>query len=219
MLSHSEENYLKAIFHLRSNEGQAVSTTELSEHLNTKPSSVTDMLQRLSSNHWVDYRKYKGVILSQNGEQAALKIIRKHRLWEVFLVEHLNFNWDEVHEVAEQLEHIQSDQLTAALDRFLNFPKYDPHGDPIPDATLQLSKRTKKLLSNFKREESGVCIGVKDSSADFLKVLDRLAISLGSAIQVIDIEEFDQSMWISVDGEQKYISTKIASNLYLKPTT
>ena len=122
MLSHSEENYLKAIFHLRSNEGQAVSTTELSEHLKTKPSSVTDMLQRLSSNQWVDYRKYKGVILSQNGEQAALKIIRKHRLWEVFLVEHLNFNWDEVHEVAEQLEHIQSDQLTAALDRFLNFP-------------------------------------------------------------------------------------------------
>ena len=140
-------------------------------------------------------------------------------MWEVFLVEHLHFNWDEVHEVAEQLEHIQSDQLTAALDRFLNFPKYDPHGDPIPDATLQLSKRTKKLLSNFKREECGVCIGVKDSSADFLKVLDRLAISLGSAIQVIDIEEFDQSMWISVDGEQKYISTKIASNLYLKPTT
>lgn len=219
MLSHSEENYLKAIFHLRSNEGHAVSTTELAEHLNTKPSSVTDMLQRLSGNQWVDYRKYKGVILSKNGEQAALKIIRKHRLWEVFLVEHLNFNWDEVHEVAEQLEHIQSDQLTAALDRFLNFPKYDPHGDPIPDATLQLSKRTKKLLSNFKREECGVCIGVKDSSADFLKVLDRLAISLGSAIQVIDIEEFDQSMWIAVDGEQKYISTKIASNLYLKPTS
>lgn len=217
MLSRSEENYLKAIFHLRTDKSSAVSTTELAEHLNTKPSSVTDMLQRLNSNKWVDYRKYKGVILSRNGEQAALKIIRKHRLWEVFLVEHLNFNWDEVHEVAEQLEHIQSEQLTSSLDQFLNFPKYDPHGDPIPDATLQLSRRTKKLLSNFKREEWGVCIGVKDSSADFLKVLDRLSISLGSEIQIIDIEEFDQSMRIAVDGQQKYISTKIASNLYLNP--
>src|SRR5690606_2378300 len=139
----------------------------------TKASSVTDMLKKLSDKQLVNYVKYQGVTLTKEGKKTAAKIIRKHRLWEVLLVEKLDFSWDEVHEVAEQLEHIDSDQLIDRLDKHLNFPKFDPHGDPIPSRDGDFPERKKVLLSSLNTGDSGICVGVKDTSTSFLKFLDK----------------------------------------------
>jgi DtxR family Mn-dependent transcriptional regulator len=216
MLSLSEENYLKAIYHLYRGQDSAVSTNDLSGFLNTKASSVTDMLKKLAEKSLVIYKKYQGVRLSEKGETTALKIIRKHRLWEVFLVEKLNFNWDEVHDIAEQLEHIQSEKLTEKLDAFLEYPKRDPHGDPIPNRNGEFTVANKVVLSDLDIGESGVCIGVKDSSSDFLNYLDKQGIALGKSIEIKDKESFDRSVLITFDNISLRISEQIANNLYIK---
>ena len=218
MFSLSEENYLKAIFHLQNSYKNGVSTNALAEEMQTKASSVTDMVKRLSEKELVNYKKYQGVKLSEQGRAAAIEVIRKHRLWEVFLVEKLNFNWDEVHEVAEQLEHIKSEKLTAELDRFLGHPQRDPHGDPIPDAKGNFAVANRILLSELKIQETGICVGVKDSSAEFLQYLDKNNISLGGNVKVLEKEEFDQSMLIEMDGKELMISKQISTNLYIKTT-
>ena len=218
MFSLSEENYLKAIFHLQNSYKNGVSTNALAEEMQTKASSVTDMIKRLSEKSLVNYKKYQGVKLSEAGRAAAIEVIRKHRLWEVFLVEKLNFNWDEVHEVAEQLEHIKSEKLTAELDRLLGFPQRDPHGDPIPDSEGNFSVANRVLLSELKTEETGICVGVKDSSTEFLQYLDKNNISLGATVTVKQKEEFDQSMLIEMDDNELMISNQISTNLYIKTT-
>jgi len=216
MFSLSEENYLKSIFHLEQKNPAGVSTNALAEQLETKASSVTDMLKKLSDKKLVIYRKYQGVKLSKSGREIALSVIRKHRLWEVFLVEKLEFNWDEVHEVAEQLEHIRSEKLIRELDRFLDFPKRDPHGDPIPDSKGNLAVSDKVILSELLKGESGVCVGVKDSSAEFLQYLDKNSISLGKKITVKEKEIFDGSLTIIIGGKELNISRAVAQNLLLK---
>ncbi len=216
MFSLSEENYLKAIFHLETAYKNGVSTNALAEEMQTKASSVTDMIKRLSDKDLVNYKKYQGVKLSKVGRSAAIEVIRKHRLWEVFLVEKLGFSWDEVHEVAEQLEHIKSEKLTKELDKFLEYPKRDPHGDPIPDSDGNFSVPNRVLLSVLKKDEAGICVGVKDSSVEFLQYLDKNKISLGKKIEVVEKEEFDQSMVIVVDGNELRISNQIATNLFIK---
>ena len=216
MFSLSEENYLKAIFHLETSYKSGVSTNALAEEMQTKASSVTDMVKRLSDKDLVNYKKYQGVKLSEAGKRAAIEVIRKHRLWEVFLVEKLGFNWDEVHEVAEQLEHIKSEKLTNELDKFLEHPKRDPHGDPIPDAQGNFSVANRILLSDLDIGETGICVGVKDSSAEFLQYLDKNNISLGKQIEVVEKEEFDKSMLIKMDGNQLRISNQISANLFIK---
>jgi DtxR family Mn-dependent transcriptional regulator len=216
MLSLSEENYLKAIYHLHRSQQKSVTTNELSAFLNTKASSVTDMLKKLAEKELVNYKKYQGVTLSPKGEATALKVVRKHRLWEVFLVEKLNFNWDEVHEIAEQLEHIKSEELTDKLDAFLNYPKRDPHGDPIPNRDGEFTVANKIVLSDLEIGEKGVCVGVKDSSTDFLNYLDKQGIALGQSIQIKDKEVFDRSMLIAFDDNTLRISEQIADNLYIK---
>ncbi len=216
MFSLSEENYLKAIFHLETAYKSGVSTNALAEEMQTKASSVTDMVKRLSDKDLVNYRKYQGVKLSKAGKRAAIEVIRKHRLWEVFLVEKLSFNWDEVHEVAEQLEHIKSEKLTNELDKFLEYPKRDPHGDPIPDAQGNFSVANRILLSDLDIGETGICVGVKDSSAEFLQYLDKNNISLGKQIEVIEKEDFDKSMLIKMEGNQLRISNQISTNLFIK---
>ncbi|MDX1314591.1 MAG: metal-dependent transcriptional regulator [Eudoraea sp.] len=215
-MSHSEENYLKTIFHLGAEGKQDVATNSIARSIKTKPSSVTDMMKRLAEKDLVHYRKYKGVSLTEQGKKAALSIIRKHRLWEVFLVEKLNFSWDEVHDVAEQLEHIQSEKLVNLLDEHLGFPQYDPHGDPIPDREGNYPSREKQLLSQLPVNAQGICIGVKDSSASFLKYLDRVKISLGDTIQLLEREDFDNSLLVSVADKKMRVSHQIAANLYLK---
>ena len=147
-LSQAEENYLKAIYKISRQSGTLVSNNSISVEMNTSAASVTDMINRLSQKELIHYQKRKGVRLTDLGELTAIHLVRKHRLWETFLVEKLNFTWDEVHELAEQLEHIQSRELINRLDEFLDFPKYDPHGDPIPDENGRITERQQVLLSN-----------------------------------------------------------------------
>lgn len=215
-MTRSEENYLKAIFHLGGNESLPISTNAIAEEMETKPSSVTDMARRLAEKQLVNYVKYQGVSLTDKGTKTALSIIRKHRLWEVFLVKKMDFNWDEVHEVAEQLEHIKSEKLIDKLDALLDFPKYDPHGDPIPTKNGEFQERDKQLLSELAVNAKGVCVGVKDTSSSFLRFLDKNEIALGDSIEVLDIEEFDDSYLIKIDGRQLHISNQIATNLFVK---
>lgn len=216
-MTQSEENYLKAIFHLARQGTTSVSTNAIAEQMETKPSSVTDMIKRLSEKTLVKYKPYQGVRLTDKGRNTALSIIRKHRLWEVFLVEKLDFTWDEVHEIAEQLEHIKSEKLINRLDALLDYPKYDPHGDPIPGKNGEFQERDKQPLSKLPVHAKGVCVGVKDSSATFLKYLDKYNIALGHEIMVLDKEDFDQSIRIRVGAKDMLISHQIASNLYVKP--
>jgi len=216
MFTQSEENYLKAMYHLEAVSTKEVSTNSIAEKLQTKASSVTDMIKKLADKDVLIYKKYQGVTLTDFGKKTAAKIIRKHRLWEVFLVENLNFSWDEVHDVAEQLEHIKSPKLIDELDAFLGFPKQDPHGDAIPDKEGNLQVIQKSLLASLAENESGICVGVDDSSSDFLRFLDRQGIALGQHITVIEKEPFDDSLLIKINDKEFSISHKIAANLYIK---
>ena len=217
-MTFSEENYLKTIYHLTSVSDNGVSTNAIAEKMDTKASSVTDMLKKLAEKKLVSYKKYQGVSLTESGLLAAKMIVRKHRLWEVFLVEKLNFNWDEVHDVAEQLEHIHSEQLIDRLDDFLGNPTEDPHGDPIPDAQGRIVKIDKYLLSELELGQSGICVGVKDTSPEFLQYLDKQDISLGTKIEVVAKETFDQSLRIKTNASELTISNKIAGNLFVRKT-
>lgn len=214
--SQTEENYLKAIFSLSATQSCAVSTNSIAERLNTKASSVTDMIKKLSDKKWVDYVKYQGVFLTKEGRRIAVRIIRKHRLWEVFLVKHLDFTWDEVHEVAEQLEHVKSEKLIRQLDVYLEHPTHDPHGDPIPDQQGNMVYHKELMMSALSRGDKCTVVGVKDSSAVFLKYLDRSGIQLGTSIEVLAKEKFDQSMQILFRGEKTNISHQISKNLFVK---
>lgn len=216
MFTQAEENYLKAIYHLETDSKKGISTNAIAKSLATKASSVTDMVKKLSDKKVVIYKKYQGVVLTNLGLKTAANIVRKHRLWEVFLVEKLNFSWDEVHEVAEQLEHIKSPKLINQLDAFLSFPTHDPHGDPIPDKEGNLKTIEKSLLSTLQKNETGICIGVDDSSSEFLQFLDKKGITLGKKITVLEKEEFDDSLSILIENKKLSISNKIANNLYIK---
>ena len=214
MNSQSEEDYLKAIYHLEM-DYDSISTNSVADYLNMKPSSVTDMLKKLADKKYINYQKYKGSSLTKKGKLIALSIIRKHRLWETFLVDKLGFGWDQVHLIAEQLEHIKSEELIENLDDFLGNPKYDPHGDPIPNPAGFIKFTPKLKLSDLNIGETGKFIGVKDSSSTFLKYLDKRKISLGCNIKVLHQEDFDQSLHIGLDDTNLTISIKSASNLYI----
>lgn len=216
MYSLSEENYLKSIYHLQKQFPKGVNTNALAEQLETKASSVTDMIKKLSDKKLAVYKKYKGVRLSEEGQKTALEIIRKHRLWEVFLVEKLNFNWDEVHEVAEQLEHIKSSKLIFELEKYLDYPSRDPHGDPIPDANGHFKVTNKIALNELKPGQTGVLVGVKDTSSSFLQYLDKYNISLGNTIKVLSKEEFDGAMQVQIKDTHLTLSALVTSNIYIK---
>ncbi|WP_242919448.1 metal-dependent transcriptional regulator [Pontibacter liquoris] len=216
MHSFTEENYIKAIYKLSGGGEQGVSTNALADALATKAASVTDMLRRLSAKNLVHYIKYRGVTLTEAGEAVALQIIRKHRLWEVFLVEKLHFSWDEVHEVAEELEHVRSELLIQRMDAFLGHPKYDPHGDPIPSEDGKMKPKKQKLLADMEVAEAGVVVGVNDSQPLFLQHLDRMGISLGSRIEVADRIPYDNSLEIRLEGSKTlHLSYEITKNIYL----
>ncbi len=215
-MTHSVENYLKTIYHLSQSSLDGVSTNAIAAMLDTKASSVTDMIKKLAERDLIHYQKYQGVVLTESGKMAAKMIVRKHRLWEVFLVETLDFSWDEVHEIAEELEHIKSDKLIEKLSAFLNHPKLDPHGDPIPNSKGEIPTVEKKLLSEVAIGESSICVGVKDTSTSFLKYLDKNGIALGEDLEIISREEFDGSMVLKVGNQEITISNKIANNLFVK---
>jgi DtxR family transcriptional regulator, Mn-dependent transcriptional regulator len=215
-MTYSEENYIKVIYHLSLVSPKGINTNAIAGMIESKASSVTDMVKKLAEKELVDYQKYQGVTLTQKGLHAAKMIVRKHRLWEVFLVEKLDFTWDEVHDLAEELEHIKSEKLINRLDEFLGFPKEDPHGDPIPDRYGQMIKVEKQLLSEVSLNKKVMCLGVKDSSPSFLQYLDKHQISLGSEIEIINKEAFDMSLTILMNGKEILISNKIAGNLFVK---
>lgn len=216
-INHTEENYLKAIFNLDTDGDKGVSTNSIAQALETKASSVTDMLKKLADKKLVSYKKYYGVKLTDEGKKVAIYTIRKHRLWEVFLVEQLNFSWDEVHEIAEQLEHIQSEELMNRLDDFLGNPKYDPHGDPIPNKNgiIDDSRETIKLSEATFNSKYQV-VGVSDSSSVFLQYLQSCELMLGTEVLVEERYEFDGSIKIHYNNSSKNISNQVAENLIVK---
>lgn len=216
MFSQAEENYLKSIYALEEKLHKNISTNMIAEKMHTKASSVTDMLKKLAVKQLVTYKKYKGVQLTEAGKEVALKVVRKHRLWEYFLVKKLNYNWDEVHEIAEQLEHIKSKTLINNLESFLRYPKFDPHGDPIPDKDGKLMLTKTVNLLKLKVGQKGVLDSLKDSSDVFLQYLNKKNLALRDRIKVIDIEPFDNSIHIETRTHQLVISKKVAENLNIK---
>jgi DtxR family Mn-dependent transcriptional regulator len=213
MNSHIEENYLKAIYKLSLSANGAVSTSALAAEMGVQSASVTDMLKKLAAKKMIRYEKYHGVELSKTGMETATRIVRKHRLWETFLVEKLGFGWGEVHDVAEQLEHVQSEKLVDSLDAFLDFPKVDPHGDPIPDKDGVVRKRQTKVLTELRPGECGIISAVKHDGKDLLDYLDRHDLVLDNQVEVMEILEFDGSMQLKVGGKTQYVSEKIATNI------
>ncbi len=217
MISHTEENYLKAIFKLLETGEASASTNAISKEMSTSAASVTDMLKRLSEKTLINYEKYKGVTLSDSGNKIAKSLIRKHRLWEVFLVEKLHFSWDEVHDIAEEMEHIQSNELINRLDNFLDNPKFDPHGDPIPDEDGNFTFRQQTILSALDIGDPAIVVGVREHSSPFLKHLDKLGLALGSTIKTIEQISYDKSCKVQLNDLHEHIlSYKICKNILVQ---
>lgn len=216
-ISFAEENYLKIIFRLSESTKEDISTNAIAELTQNKAASVTDMLRKMSEKGWVNYQKYQGVRLSSIGEKLALDIVRKHRLWEVFLVKKMGFNWDEVHEIAEQLEHIESEELIDKLDAFLDYPRSDPHGDPIPNKDGILPQLGYVSLANMPIGKAGNLVGVAQDSAVFLQLLTKLNLKLGATLEIIEINAFDLSVSLRIDNNPPVlISHEVAKNVLVK---
>lgn len=213
MLSLTEENYLKTIYHLSDGGSKAVLTNELADAMSTKAASVTDMIKKLSAKEVITYEKYYGVNVTSKGKHEALQVIRKHRLWETFLVEKLGFAWDEVHEVAEQLEHINSPRLIDKLDEFLGFPKVDPHGDPIPDNKGKFKMKPRVPVDQLPVGYRGKIEAVKDSDSNLLKYLNKIGAKPGTKLEVLGKEEYDQSMEVLIDNQRVFISKAVSENI------
>lgn len=216
MITRSEENYIKAILSINLEKNSIVSTNEIAKILETSAASVTEMIKKLQDKKLVIYEKYKGVKLSKAGRIKAFEILRKHRLWETFLVNKLDFSWGEVHDVAEQLEHIKSEKLTDKLDHFLNYPKFDPHGEPIPTKNGIIPSTKRITLSEMKINSEGIIMGVSLDNKEFLDHLTKISISIGTKIEAIDRIIFDQSMKIKINSKIEHISKEIANNILIK---
>lgn len=216
-LTHTEENYLKAIYKANEKTKASVNTNTIAAYMKTSAASVTDMMKKLAQKDLIIYERYKGAKLSQSGSKTATSVIRKHRLWETFLVQKLGFSWEEVHEIAEEMEHINSDKLITKLDEFLGFPKYDPHGDPIPSADGKFMLREQLILSQLKIGASGILVGVKNHETSFLNHLNQLKISLGTRIQIREKSEFDKSLKVTISEEDDAVLTDlVAKNLLIR---
>jgi DtxR family transcriptional regulator, Mn-dependent transcriptional regulator len=216
MLSFTEENYIKAILKITLNSGNdEVGTNELASSLNVKPATANDMLKKLKEKKLVDYEKYGKITLTSEGKKNAIYVIRKHRIWETFLYEKLDFSWEEVHEVAEQLEHIQSPKLIDKLDKLLDYPAFDPHGDPIPNKFGELTIKFKKTLAEVSEGTNCKMVAVKDNSSTFLKYVDEVGLIINNEIKVLSKKEYDASTTIEVQGKQSTVSKKFAQNIYV----
>ncbi len=215
--SFTEENYLKTIFKLSEQTSGNVSTNAIAEALQTKASSVTDMIKKLGEKNLLDHTRYQGVSLTEKGREKALGIVRRHRLWEVFLVKNLEIGWEEVHDIAEQLEHTNSEKLYEQLDKFLNFPRYDPHGDPIPDKEGKMQAASEISISDLTAGEEVTVQGIVDHHPDFLQFLDQINLIPGAKLKVIKKLEFDGSVNIETNkGNEVMISAYVAGNVLVK---
>jgi DtxR family Mn-dependent transcriptional regulator len=216
MLSYTEENYLKALLKISFDKGvEEVGTNELASTLAIKPATANDMLKKLKEKELVDYEKYGKISLTVEGRKNAIDVLRKHRLWETFLYEKLEFSWDEVHEVAEQLEHIHSEKLVDKLDKFLEYPEFDPHGDPIPNKKGELKVQFKKTLSDVAVGSSCKMVAVKDNSSSFLQYVVKVGLGINNEIVVLSKQEYDAIMVIEVNGVKSSVSQKFAENIFV----
>jgi DtxR family transcriptional regulator, Mn-dependent transcriptional regulator len=214
--SASEENYIKSIYRLKG-EHQLVTTNELAAELQTRAASVTDMLKKLKAKKLVIYERYHGFKLSTEGKKVALGIIRRHRLWEYFLSVKLQFSWDEVHEVAEVLEHVTSRKLIDKLDEFLGFPRFDPHGDPIPDQHGKIHAAKQVVLSEWPLLEIAEVSGVTDQRPDMLDILKHQQITIGTQLEIKKKFSFDKSFEIKTMNNPPFIiSEQVAKNIWVK---
>lgn len=214
--STSEENYIKAIYHLQQQDGN-VTTNELAAELKAKPASITDMMKKLKAKKLLHYEPYQGFSLSNEGKKVALGIIRRHRLWEYFLAEKLKFTWDEVHEVAEDLEHVSSKKLIDKLDEFLGFPRVDPHGDPIPDQDGKIETSRQVCLLDLPFNKSAVVSHVSDQSSEILELLKHKNIGMGTKLEVKKKFSFDNSMEVKAGRQPVFtISEQLAKNIFVK---
>lgn len=219
MNSFTVENYLKAIYKLLEKGEKSVTTTALAERMSIKAATVTDMIKRLSDKKLIHYEKYQGVTLTEKGKTIAISTIRKHRLWESFLVDKLHFRWDEVHEIAEQLEHVQSEELVNRIDKFLNYPTVDPHGDPIPNAKGIFNRTKSQLLAELTTGQKCVMLGVVDHSTDFLQYLDKVGLTIGKELKLLEIIAFDKSLQVQINRKEKvFLSAEVAKNLLVSLT-
>ncbi|WP_354331629.1 metal-dependent transcriptional regulator [Pedobacter sp. CG_S7] len=218
MESFTEENYLKTIYHISRQSAGMVQTNAIAERIQTKPASVSDMVKKLAEKALVNYIKYKGVTLTEKGRLTAINIVRRHRLWEFFLVNTLNFKWDEIHEIAEELEHVNSPKLIERLDEFLGFPKHDPHGDPIPDKAGNFETTTVIKLNKLLPGEQGLIVGVSEHSSSFLKYLEKTNLTLGTTLKLIAITEFDGSVELRLANQKISISREVAKHILMKPS-
>jgi len=216
MNTFAEENYLKAILSLSLQSEELVSTNSIASEMTTSAASVSDMLKKLQEKKLIIYKKYKGVALNKQGKSIAVNILRKHRLWETFLVRKLDFNWDEVHDVAEQLEHIKSEELIDKLDSFLNYPKFDPHGEVIPTKEGTIPQTDRVLLSEIEENTNAIVLGVTLDETSFLQYLNKLEIEIGTEIQIFDRIDFDNSVNISINNKKQNISNELAKHLLIK---
>ncbi|WP_158827835.1 metal-dependent transcriptional regulator [Mucilaginibacter lacusdianchii] len=214
MHSFTEENYLKSIYHLLEKADQAT-TNDIAAALNTRAASVTDMLKKLADKKLINYARYQGASLTSAGRGVALGIIRKHRLWEHFLVEKLRFKWDEVHDMAEELEHISSTELINRLDEFMGFPEFDPHGDPIPNTNGEIKSHLLHPALTLSENQSGTVAGVSDHSASFLQYLEKIQLTIGKEIRITEITEYDLCLEIKSDKKHLNISREVAKNLLI----
>jgi DtxR family transcriptional regulator, Mn-dependent transcriptional regulator len=215
MQTQSKEDYIKSIFILQK-ENESVATSVLAKHLGIGDGSVTDMMKKLSGKKLINYEPYQGVTLTPSGRRLALKMVRRHRLWEMFLVKFLGYTWDEIHNEAEALEHVTSDDLEQRIDKALGFPKVDPHGDPIPTSTGELTEITDKNLSDCYEGEPGIVVRVKDESQEVLKYMTKLGLSLNKKITVMQKIQFDGSVIVEIDGREVALSEKLAKSIFVQ---
>lgn len=221
MLTQVEENYIKALLHLASQDRamtqqEGVGTNDLAAYLQVKPSTVNEMLKRLKEKELVNHKKYGKINLTAAGKRTGLGIVRKHRLWETFLCTKLEFDWDEVHDIAEQLEHIRSDKLIDKIDKFLGYPKYDPHGDPIPDNHGNIPKRDTQKLSNVGLDHSCRVLAVRDTSTAFLQYLEQLNIAINTIIEIKEKIPYDGTLRVEIDGKAAVLSNKVSENILVE---
>ncbi|MFL2996981.1 MAG: metal-dependent transcriptional regulator [Cytophagales bacterium] len=212
-LSKSEENYLKSIFNLSEFGNKQVTTNSISKILNIEPASVTDMIKKLSKKKLIYHEKYKGSTISKSGIKIALQIIRRHRLWEVFLYDKLNFKWDKIHDIAEELEHVSSEELIDNLDKFLKYPKIDPHGDPIPNKLGEMNFVDKISISDLNVNENGIVSRIINEDEEFFNLLKKLKIEIGTEVKIVDKIEYDESIEILINKKTVIISKDIANNI------
>lgn len=219
-LSITEENYLKAIYKISQREAAGAATNAIAEELNTRAASVSDMLRKLGEKGLIDYKKYQGVHLTEEGRLTALSIVRRHRLWEVFLVQKLHFGWDEIHDIAEELEHVSDPRFINRLAEYLGNPTADPHGDPIPTESGEMPANEQVLLGSLQPGDEARVMAVHEHSASFLQYLDQVNLNLGKSVRVVEKLDFDQSMQLLLaDGRHLHISREVANSIFVKLTS